>query len=160
MDALLIEIRDTFFELNHTVGSFDPARFNTVPFPGSWTPGQVADHIIRFASGLPDATTAPANRPFDEKVDMLRQIFLDYSQKFETPDFIAPGAGPFELLAVLEAFDQAQDNLLAKVRAGNLEVLCMGLEVPVFGYLTRYEWIRFILVHIERHVHQLKLMQV
>ena len=27
MDALLIEIRDTFFELNHTVGSFDPARF-------------------------------------------------------------------------------------------------------------------------------------
>ena len=32
---------------------FKPERLNKVPFEGSWTPGQVAEHITKAQAGTP-----------------------------------------------------------------------------------------------------------
>jgi hypothetical protein len=34
--------------------------------------------------------------------------------------------------------------------------LCMEFDFPGFGHLTRYEWLKFIVFHTQRHIHQLK----
>src|SRR5260221_2691509 len=73
---------------------FSEEQLNIVPFEGSWTGGQVAEHLLKSA-GVADVVfghTAPTSRPPDEKVPMLR-IFLDFSIKMKSPDFIIPSDG-------------------------------------------------------------------
>ncbi len=40
------EIDETFAELQRLISSFDQEQINIVPFEGSWTAGQLAQHVI------------------------------------------------------------------------------------------------------------------
>ena len=159
-EKLLTAIRDTFLSLNNTIAAFPQEQFNRVPFAGSWTPAQVAGHIIKFSSGLPDGRTGPTSRRDDEKVEMLEQLFRDDLIKMHSPDFILPGKEFMTIRDVVTTFKEIQTMLEGKVEGADLGATCLDVEVPVFGYLTRYEWLKFIVVHAQRHIRQLKNMLV
>ncbi len=38
----------------------------------------------------------------------------------------------------------------------DLSVVCLDMELPTFGHLTRYEWLRFMMVHALRHTIQIE----
>jgi hypothetical protein len=61
---------------------------------------------------------------------------------------------------VVTTFKEIQTMLEGKVEGADLGATCLDVEVPVFGYLTRYEWLKFIVVHAQRHIRQLKNMLV
>lgn len=66
------------------VESFAEKELNTVPFVGSWTPAQVADHILKSANGMDKLLLEPgkpAGRPADEKAEEFKNLFLDFSIK-------------------------------------------------------------------------------
>lgn len=152
------EINDTFSNLGDRLFSFNNEQLNTVPFEGSWTGGQVVDHITRSFEGYSQLMNGPAarvDRAADEKVQPLRDLFLNLSVKFNAPDFIIPGSGPFDRDTQLARLDQLKDDMLKSLSLTPGEELA-GAELPGFKRLTRLEWQHFYVTHTERHSQQLK----
>jgi hypothetical protein len=110
-------------------------QVNTAPFTGSWTAGQVTRHII------------------NQRVQELKDLFLDYSIKFQSAPFITPGRDHYDkerLVADLE-------TSVSKLREGCLHTdLDEAIHHPAFGEITKLELLFFVLFHTQRHIHQLK----
>ena len=134
---------------------FGPQQLNTIPFAGSWTAGQVAEHIIKSVSELPDEKTETPKRFEDEKVYLLKKIFLDFTTKMKSPDFIVPQQTTHDKAALLQSLTDIEDNLIRIIKTKDLSLLCLDFEFPSVGYLTRLEWIKFFIFHTQRHTRQI-----
>lgn len=152
---VITEVQTTFSRLKATLTKFTKQELNTVPFAGSWTAGQVTEHIIKSIGGIPDEQTKAADRPYDEKIEAIRAMFLDMNQKFQTDPSLEPEASNYTLAALFDTLGQFEAQHIATVQQVDLTALCLDMEMPVFGYLTRYEWMRFMMVHTQRHTLQI-----
>ncbi len=88
-----MRLTSTTDKLLQTISSFPEEKFNTVPFEGSWTAAQVSDHILKSVSGIQEmlyTTTKPTARQPDEKVGAIKAMFLDFTTKMKSPDFVLP----------------------------------------------------------------------
>ena len=151
-------LTDVYHEYISMLEKFVDEQINKIPFEGSWTPGQVTDHIIKATGGIPDKYTEPANRPYDEKVAKMESVFLDFEVKFKSPEFVVPGNGPFDKQTLKETLRSTLQRHLDKIAGTDLTALCLKFELPGIGTMTRYEWFRFIIAHMIRHQRQLKNM--
>ncbi|MDR3712815.1 MAG: hypothetical protein P4L51_08370 [Puia sp.] len=86
----------------------------------------------------------------------LTTLFLNFSIRMKSPGFVDPGNPTRSRGEATQVLKKAAQNLEDRVMNTDLTLTCTDIELPVFGCLTRYEWIKFISVHIQRHVHQLK----
>lgn len=157
--ALQRDIVETFKKLNETLSSFSDEEINTVPFKGSWTPGQVVQHIILGNSGYPElfaGNTKPTIRKYDEHVKELEGIFLNFNTKMDAPDFLKPEAKNYNKNALTLSLLKIESDLLNAAENNDLTVTCLDFQVPGFENFTIYEWINFALVHSQRHTHQLQ----
>lgn len=156
---LITEIENTSGELLQVIDSFEQANFNQIPFEGSWTPGQVTEHIFLSVSGILTALngrTVPTDRDPRRMVAPLRDAFLNFNIKMQSPDFILPSAEPKDKTTFLQALKDTWTGIEKAARTEELEVTCLDFEMPTVGTLTRIEWISFAVVHTQRHIHQLK----
>lgn len=158
--ALITSIKEIMEELQKVFSSFTQQQVDVVPFKGSWTAGQVAEHIIKSIGNLPEflnSNTVPTNdRPFDANVSTLQHIFLDFNIKMQSPEFILPVAPQHEKGEILEAFSTMQTQMITAAETLDLTLTCKSFEMPGLGFLTRMEWLNFFTVHTQRHTHQLK----
>ncbi len=151
--------QETTSGLLETLDLFSQEQLNMVPFEGSWTGGQTAEHLLKSRSGLVDIlsyNTAPAERAPDEKVQPLKEMFLNFEVKFQAPNELAPtnpGHDKDDLYKELGQNGQALDGAIAEM---NFDLLCKAFPFPVFGYLTRLEWLYFTAFHTQRHTRQMK----
>lgn len=156
--SLQQSIRDTFNDLTGLLSGLSQEQIDRQPISG-WSAGQATEHIIKAASGLSglfNGPTAKAQRPPDAQVKPLRDLFLNREIKMQSPDFILPtdDTHPREqMIGTLDAIRSEMDQL-----AGNmdLDVICEQEEFPTFGYLSRREWLNFVLFHTQRHTAQIK----
>ena len=90
---LHIAIDATLAELLEVISSFDQEQFNIAPSEESWTPGQVAQHLVLSIAGfvqlLKGPTEETTRRP-DEHFERIKSIFLNFSVKLKSPGFIIP----------------------------------------------------------------------
>jgi hypothetical protein len=89
----LTEADKTFTELLQLVSSIDEKQINVVPFEGSWTAGQVAQHVILSAGSFVQLLNGPVKdtaRAPEQNVANLRAAFLNFNIKMQSPDFIIP----------------------------------------------------------------------
>ena len=157
---LLNDIDTTGNTLVHLLSSFSEEEFNTVPFEGSWTAGQVAEHIWKAGDcGILYGPTVAVNRVPDEKVDAIKTLFLNFGIRMTAPESIRPGDGHHSKAAALDNIREIWSKLTAAANTLNLEEECTAFEVPGFGPFTRLEWIQFINIHTQRHIHQLQNIQ-
>ena len=136
-------------------------QLNLVPFENSWTPAQVTDHILKAESNFPqllDGSTKETGRSIDEKKESIRNLFLDFTTKMKSPDFILPSTEPFDKEMLLKNVKQISATITAALQSHDLSRICLDREIPVFGSLTGMEWAWFIIYHTERHIHQLENM--
>jgi hypothetical protein len=155
-EQLRTEVGDTFQDLINTISAFKEEQFNLVPVGGGWTPGQIAEHLVKCTSAIPDEHTQTTYRPYDEKVAPVGDLFLNFSIKMQSPDFALPGNPPHDKRMILETFVEIKDRLEDTVRMTDLEATCTDFELPTFGALTRYEWLKFFIFHTRRHTRQLR----
>jgi hypothetical protein len=157
MNAKLLaeELQQHTDQFKQLILKFTPEQLNTIPFPGSWTAGQVGRHIIKSTDGLPDTNTSPPLRAPDKQVQVLQAIFLDFTAKFNAPEFVRPEPGPYDKSFIITELNRvkAQNYDIALTR--DLSELCLDFEFPSVGYLTRFEWLKFFVFHTQRHIHQL-----
>ena len=132
---------------------------DVVPFEGSWTPGLVGEHIIKSVSNLPaflNKNTEPTSRPYDAQCAPLRKVFLDFTIKMKSPDFIIPSASHHDKDSILSTFSKLKMQMIEAVETLDLTLSCKSFELPGSGFLTRMEWLTFFVVHTKRHTHQLR----
>lgn len=156
---LPIQIKATGDELLQTLDAVNEEDINKVPFAGSWTAGQLGEHIILSVSGITDMVNGPTGttkRSPDQYVQALKDMFLDFNLKFKAAEIITPADKTYEkaylkgkLAGLFENF-----KLLAETR--DLTDSCLAAEFPGMGHLTRLEWMYQTVYHTQRHTQQLK----
>ena len=157
-EQLLKDTHSTFGELYRSMNLFKDEQVDRVPFEGSWTPGQVMEHMYKALAGIPRlclGDTQEAQRAQDEKAQGIRSLFLDFSTKFKSPDFIEPTETQHDKTRLLAQFKKTEADFVEVIAGQDLSRLCAGAELPGFGQLTCYEWLDFGLVHTQRHIRQL-----
>ena len=157
-NELLAEIADTKEALLNALNKFDNQNINTIPFEGSWTGGQVAEHVLKSASGVLAALegdTRPADRDPEQNVAQLRELFLNFGIKFKSPDFIVPSDDPKDKDFLIKALKKTFEGIEKNTASDDLSRICTTFEMPALGYLSRSEFINFTYAHTQRHTHQL-----
>ena len=158
--TLITEIGQTMDELIKTFSLFAHEQIDTVPFDGSWTAGEVAEHIIKSIVSLPQLFAhnleQTIDRTYDANVPAIRKMFLDFTTKMQSPGFILPQQKHHDKEAILKSFDELKTQTINTAASVDLTLTCKMAEFPGFGYLTTLEWLNFAIVHTQRHTNQLK----
>lgn len=153
LEVTLTKAFDNFIE---AFSAFKDSEVNTAIEKGNWTPTQVVKHILLATDGLPDASTKPSERPVDALLPMIRPWWEDMSQKFQSPEPLRPDNNPATRDELLAELYRVKQNDLAMIVEKDLSALCLDMELPSVGYLTRFEWLWFIEMHLNRHTFQLR----
>jgi hypothetical protein len=156
-DDLIKEIKVTYSVLLQTLSRYEADEMDIIPFEGSWTAGQVAEHIIKSGSGICgflQGPTEPTHRPIDQKVATIKSVFLDFTIKMQSPDFILPTQTSHHKDAQVNTLESIRNELLQAATL-DLSHTCTGFELPGIGMLTRLEWLYFNCFHTQRHIRQL-----
>lgn len=146
----------TWSELLQLISSTNVYNINAVPFKDSWTVAQLATHVTKsnnaIAQGL-NMEGKPAERDPEEGVPHLKKIFLDFTTKFQSPQFIVPEVKNYDKDEVVIVLKNSIDKLKnARCKVTLTEII----NLPVFGEVTKLELLHFVLYHTQRHNHQLK----
>lgn len=163
MATLTINTRELFVSLDATwrtledvLSSADINVINKIPFEGSWTIGQVACHVTKSNFGMVkalqmDGTTA--GRDLLQAEPKLKQIFLDFKAKYNSPEFIKPEMKEYQKEDLLRDLKNSIEQLKEQREKQDLSEL---LNLEILGDLTKVELLYFVLYHTQRHIHQLK----
>lgn len=160
-NKILTGLQETTHDLLDVISKFTQEEFNRVPFEGSWTPGQVADHIAKAEAGMPavwQGKTQPTERAADEKVPILEKIFLDFSTKLKSPDFILPSNETLDKETLYRSIKNNRAKIEELAATIDLSLTYTDFSFPTIGALTGIEGAVFITVHSKRHIHQLRNM--
>jgi DinB superfamily len=151
-------LRAAFDNFITTFSAFEESRINTQPARGRWTPAQVATHIILATDGVPDQSTKESDREVDSLLPRIRPWWEDLSQKFKSPEGLQPDDHPKAKEFIMDELARVRKKDMDILASQDLTLICMTIELPGVGYLTRYEWLWFIEMHLKRHTFQLKNM--
>src|SRR5215210_3064680 len=83
-----IELDNVTQKLMQLISSLDEEQLNTIPFEGSWTAGQVAEHLIKSNGGFAKLLFGPVKeteRATDELVEPIKKTFLDFTINMDSP---------------------------------------------------------------------------
>lgn len=155
-DEIIADIEQTIGWLTKVI---DPDTYNQIPFEGSWTPGQVVEHIVIVGTGfdhLLNGPTEATTRQVDELVVRIKTMFLDMDQKAIAGASVTPVLGDYDMQQHLSKLDTIKASIINSVNTLDLNITCLGFNIPTFGHLTRLEAVYFFLFHTKRHVFQLQ----
>jgi dihydrofolate reductase len=142
----------SFLEL---ASSFSQEDINKIPFENSWTAAQVAEHVTRSNIGIIRSLRQPGkrvSRPVDDGVQRLRAVFLNFEKKLQSPVFILPTRNIYDREWVITHLETSILEL--RETAANVNYY-EAIDHPIFGEITKYELLHFVIYHTQRHIHQL-----
>ena len=157
-ETLLQEFEETTVDLFKILSSFTQEEFNKIPFEGSWTAGQVSEHLFKSESNIPKVLAGNSKEterdPF-EKTGVIRSVFLDYTKKLKSPEFILPSNEPKNKDYFIEGFERTRKELRSLIHTIDLSKTFTDFNFPQMGQLTGWEWICFAVTHSRRHIRQM-----
>jgi len=153
---LFTSLNEIWSEFLNLVFSVDEQDINIVPFEDSWTVAQLATHVTKSNKAIVQALQMEGkacSRNADERTNELRKTFLDFTVKFQSPEFIVPEKKEYKKEAVVQQLENSIEQLRQLRTKANLYEIIM---LPAFGEVTKFEILYFVLVHTQRHLRQLK----
>lgn len=122
---------------------------------GGWTVGEIANHIVK---GTQDdfGATKKTERPYDQNAAAIRDLFLDFKMKFPSAPFLQPDSKQYSTEEIFSSLDNSKEGISRMIEQEDLTETCVDIQLPVWGYLTKYEWLVLIENHIIRHTKQVK----
>ncbi len=131
-------------------------ELNTVPFEGSWTAGQLGDHL-RQAYGiteLPVEYHATERDPLQHET-ALHSIFDNDAEKYRSPEAILPADHYFDKARLIGEIRERAEALQTGMSDHGTEEVS-AFDFPGLGALTGYEQLVLATVHTNRHNRQLE----
>jgi hypothetical protein len=159
MEKIIREADETLSALEYEFSRFDSPQINEVPFEGSWTAGQLAEHLVLSNSGFLEVINGPVaetDKPADLMVKEIRKDFLNFNVNYNSPKEIYPEDRTYNQPELLKSLKQIREGISDAITGLDLTKTCTAYELPGYGFLTRLEAIYFVIYHTQRHVHQLK----
>ncbi|NOT93889.1 DinB family protein [Ferruginibacter sp.] len=120
---------------------------------GGWSVGEIADHIIK-GTGAQFGQTKKTERPYDQNADSIKNLFLNFQLKFPAAPILQPEAKEYSASELFIVLEGNKDNLISMIEQEDLTETCIDITLPVWGTLTKYEWLVLIENHIIRHTKQ------
>jgi hypothetical protein len=155
---IFIELKATLDELLQVLSTVDQSKFNVVPFKGSWTAGELSQHLVKSIGGSIELIFGPV-KDMDRAPDLLcngiKCNFLDFSVKFKSSSLIEPEQKHYEKSVQIGALSWLEEKIL-KAETLDLTKQCTLFEIPVFGPFSRLEALTLVLYHTQRHIIQLR----
>ena len=155
-EALLVSLDQTTSEFLKVLSSFNEEEINRIPFQNSWTAAQVADHVNKSNKAMIESLSEQgkaSGRAGDEGVEKLKEIFLNFDSKLQSPKFILPTQDSYNKEALVADLKNSVERI--KELSKTVDVSGM-VNHPVFGEVTKFEILHFIVYHTQRHIYQLK----
>ena len=158
---LTTEFEETTLDLVATLSNFTQEEFNKIPFEGSWTAGQVAEHLFKSESNVTrvlKGNSKETDRDPFEKTAIIQSIFLDYTKKLQSPEFILPSNEAKNKEHFINGFDSTRKELRYSIQNTDLTRTFTDYPFPQVGEFTGWEWICFAVCHSRRHIRQMKMI--
>lgn len=155
-EELISEIDKTVTNLLDQMSSLDESKINIIPYQDSWTAAQLLRHVTKSTAGMARSMNAayqPPGREPDLRIPELQKVFLDFTTKLNSPEFIIPEDGPYEKDQSMQELKIAFNKLKENARNVDLNSLVEGLPL---GPITKLEILHFSLYHTQRHLNQMK----
>lgn len=152
---LSVELRKTVDEMTELFSTIDEDKVNTIPYEGSWTAGELLRHVAKATRGLHEMLGAPTRsleRDPGQRIEEFAAIFLNFSTKMKSPDFIIPEKKLYERQYSIDQFKKNFIGLEDAIQQADMSQVVEGLP---FGEITKLEMLYFLLYHTQRHLHQL-----
>lgn len=154
--ALFGPLDQQMLELLQVLSPLSEQQINTAPFPGSWTAAQTTRHIIKSNGSIGQALSLPGEKTMrtpDQRVPELKEIFLDFTVKFQAAPFITPTREVYEKERLIADLKRSTSRLKQASREADLDD---AIHHPAFGGITKLELLYFVQFHTQRHVRQVK----
>ncbi|MBT1703785.1 DinB family protein [Chryseosolibacter indicus] len=149
-------------DFNNTLNMFEEEQLFMSPQPGSWSAAEVAEHVVLSDQGMYRFITGnsvPTKRKPDAHVNEIREMFLDFSFKMNSPEFIIP-KGIFTSKKEIDGnLGEIVAMLTKQIGSIDLTQTCLDIDIPEFKESTRLEIVHFLIVHTQRHHHQLQKIE-
>lgn len=155
-EELFNTINETVSDLLELYSPLDNNKINEVPYANSWTASQLLNHITKSTNGISKSIVIKgklAERDTTERVPALKNTFLDFLNKMQSPVEIVPDKGPYEKNDVVAHLKSAFAELKTNADNTDLNELVEGLPL---GPCTKLELLHFVLYHSIRHLDQMK----
>jgi hypothetical protein len=153
---LMSEIKESLSGFIELYATLDEKRINDSPGEGIWSAGELGQHVVLATQGGMQVKTKSADRPYDKWVDDIRKTFLDFDSKFKSPSFLVPEHTSYSKDGILRALKHNLQIQLQTAQHQDLTKVNTEIELPGWGALTGYEWMKLMIYHVQRHTVQLK----
>jgi hypothetical protein len=156
MQQVITAINESACQVEGLASPLNETQLNTVPYPKSWTAAQLLRHLVKsetLMTGALETPAALASRDTTQRVAELGQIFLDPTNRLNSPDLIVPEEGHYGKAAILTEWQQALDRFDHAAAAANPAELIGDLPL---GPVTKLEIAHFVLFHTQRHLIQMR----
>lgn len=120
---------------------------------GGWTVGQIANHIVK-STNTQFGATKRVERPHDQHATTIRDLFLNFKMKFPAAPTLQPGLRRYSKEEIFSALDRNKQRVIEMIEKDDLTDTCVDIELPLWGNLTKYEWLVLFENHIIRHTKQ------
>jgi hypothetical protein len=120
---------------------------------GGWNVGEIANHIEK-ATDVNFGATKKADRPYDQNADDIKNLFLNFKMKFPADPFLHPDSKQYSMGEIFSSLDERKEGVFKMINDDDLTEICVDIELPVWGHLTKYEWLVLMENHIIRHTRQ------
>ena len=150
------QVEETTNELLKLVLSFREEEMNVIPFKDSWTVAQVAEHVTKSNISMIQSLSTQGKTSFrnaDEGAQKLKEIFLNFTSKLQSPKFILPTRNTYSKEIVVADLKNSIEQINGLSKRVNLSE---SVNHRVFGEITKFEILHFVVYHTQRHIHQLK----
>lgn len=156
---LLKEAKNTFKDFDNSLSRFSKEILNEKPFEGSWSAGQVAEHITKSNEGILHALLhgkiKTTERAFDQEVKSIIDIFSS-QEKMQSAKHLEPTQKTHHLDLLNSILDRQKLMLIETIKVKDLHNIIPELPFPPNpDGLTRNEWIHLLIVHANRHKNQI-----
>jgi hypothetical protein len=154
-EAVIADLQLSTSLLLKFFSSFDSEEFNKRAADGSWTPGEIAEHLLRLdiaINRILQGSSIAANRAADEKSANIKHVFLNLERKLQAPREIQPTdtiKDPFSIIAKIRG---ERHKMIEMVETKDLSEICTSFSHHAFGEMTGLEWIYLSIYHAERHM--------
>lgn len=154
--SISTELERSTRNLIRILDGIKPDQFDIKPDISEWSIAQICEHLIRMENFIDQsmrlATRPLTTRKYGEKAKYIRESLFDFNNKFTTEERFQPSNKIRKKQEIISELKKVRKSLQEFIRSNELSVICMGCDHPLYGTLTRAEWIYFIIYHSERHL--------
>ena len=153
---LLTAINEPLSRLLELIVALNENKVNIVPYKDSWTAGELLRHVTKSTDAIAKAMKqkgTQAQRNAGEKISELKKVFLNFSHKMNSPQFIVPEKFSYEKETSSKELKEVFEKLTENTNYADLNEVVEGLPM---GEVTKLELLHFVLYHTQRHLHQMQ----